>query len=619
MLGKKMKERWGKTRNLLSLAAGLRRAAPDSCATFSYQALRELFKTEDDKVLLAKKMKVAVPDFLPTVPVENYVAVCRDVELVRYEPCEIVVSLGDIPDAWYFIVSGSLDIYMNDEDALKKERKLSSLSFGASFGELAFLNNAKRRTATVVSGITRSVVLKVRKFKYVKYVMALHKDKQKVLERQDILDACPMLKNMGRGNLLKIAYTLREHSYPPFTVIREQGDMADCIFIVVSGLIKLMHRFYGNASSIELASLGPTRLVGLVDFVKSGALETGEHPKHRCALVTGGETTKVLKLSSLTFENVLMEEMGSEIEEIARIRKSWEVMRIKNALSHPDISVGVTDSMLESYGYIGVGSLDALRPSRSLTEDNHFENRFYDIVNEARGLHREANAMLVQSSRNCLSEGAARKLRHAYNIYTSAAKMALSNNRARQANVVNGIANACIAPVHRHTYYSELNRVGRTTSAKQLSGLLSSSIGNVSQLIRTESKCRDAIKFWNKMKQFAFYHHLSEEHERCNETIKTMLRLTRSCIRENSLAQRTPLRLERKSRSYVRRSSINKIDTHGGQDSSLRNFENSQFRGAKQEPSSLNYDLGCNVKKEHSTLRKSLDTASVLNVKNRKS
>ena len=101
---RKSKVGWGKTRNVLSLAAGLRRAAPDTCATFSYKALRELFRTEDDKVLLAKKLKVAIPDFLPTVPVENYVAVCRDLELIRYEPGEIVVSVGDV-----FFAQGILD------------------------------------------------------------------------------------------------------------------------------------------------------------------------------------------------------------------------------------------------------------------------------------------------------------------------------------------------------------------------------------------------------------------------------------------------------------------------------------------------------------------------------
>ena len=187
---------------------------------------------------------------------------------------------------------------------------------------------------------------------------------------------------------------------------------------------------YGSKSTIELASLGPTRLIGLVDFVKAGALKTGEDPKHRCALVTGGEPTKVLKLSSITFDNVLMEEMGDEIEEIARIRKSWEIMRIKNALAHPTVNVRISDSMLESYGYIGTEGLETLR-SRAATKDNDSENHLYDIINEARDLHRKANLMLAQGGLNNISQKTARKLRHAYNIYTSAAKIAANTNRAR--------------------------------------------------------------------------------------------------------------------------------------------------------------------------------------------
>ena len=35
-----------------------------------------------------------VPSFLPDIPLENYIAICRGLELIRFQPGEIVVSVG---------------------------------------------------------------------------------------------------------------------------------------------------------------------------------------------------------------------------------------------------------------------------------------------------------------------------------------------------------------------------------------------------------------------------------------------------------------------------------------------------------------------------------------------
>ena len=89
-----------------------------------------------------------MPSFLPDIPLENFIAICRGLELVRFEPGETVVSLGEVPDAWYFIVSGTLDVFRNDEDA--KLDKLASKNSAATLEKWLF-SNAKRRTATITS------------------------------------------------------------------------------------------------------------------------------------------------------------------------------------------------------------------------------------------------------------------------------------------------------------------------------------------------------------------------------------------------------------------------------------------------------------------------------------
>ena len=86
----------------------------------------------------ASLLKQYVPSFLPDIPLENFIAICRGLELVRFEPGETVVSVGEVPDAWYFIVSGTLDVFRNDEDAKLGNSKLASKKYGSHFGEMAF-------------------------------------------------------------------------------------------------------------------------------------------------------------------------------------------------------------------------------------------------------------------------------------------------------------------------------------------------------------------------------------------------------------------------------------------------------------------------------------------------
>ena len=268
------------------------------------------------------------------------------------------MSVGEVPDA-YFIVSGTLDVFRNDEDAKLGKNKLASKKFGSHFGEMAFFSNAKRRTATITSDKrSRSVVLKVRKFKYEKYIMSLHKDEAKVMERRAFFKKCQMLQSLSPSAMIQLSYTVTEHKYEPFTQIRKQGEDLHCIFAIVSGSLTLVHKFPGNsAPDVTLATLGATHLLGFVDFFSCRALDPLSRPHHRCAITTGQDGAYVYKISSLSFSNVILAKLESEFVEVAKIRKSFEVMRISNAIKHPDVRVDVTMGMLKAYGYVGTRAM----------------------------------------------------------------------------------------------------------------------------------------------------------------------------------------------------------------------------------------------------------------------
>ena len=543
-------QRWERVRSMFGLKNAFRRIAPDAIATVSYQAMRKLFdsveKADDGEYhAFANALQEYVPSFLPDIPLENYIAICRGLELIRFQPGEIVVSVGDVPDAWYFIVSGSLDVYRNNADAKEKKGKLASKNFGSHFGEMAFFSNAKRRTATVCSShITKSVVLKVRKFKYEKYIMALHKDEAKVMERKEFFNKCKMLKSLTPSGTIQLAYSVKEHKYEPFTEIRAQGEEFHCIFAIISGNLTFVHKFPGSkAADITLATLGPTHLAGFVDYISCRALDPHSIPYHRCAMVTGRNGAHVYKISSLSFSNVIMSKLGNEFLELAKIRKSFEIMRISNAIKHPDIRVNVTMPMLEAYGYIGTRAIEVLKETRSSAMEQESKKRVFKRANEARGVHKQGLNML-KDNKNVVSEVIARRLRYASHLYKDASELAMNDNMVRRSQIAKKLSIDCMIPVHKHTYYQNVkNKTKDFIEFDDASVQLNDAQDNISSLMRLENICRPQLIFWTRLHSFCFYHHLKVEEAICTRNMKWLA----SILKKVSLDK---AHLHRKAKSF---------------------------------------------------------------------
>jgi CRP-like cAMP-binding protein len=618
------KSQWEKLRALFGVGALLKAAAPDSCALLSYENLRSLFDAGETgpefELDFSKKLSASIPTFLPELPTENFLALCRDIELIRYEPGEIVVSVGDIPDAWYFVVSGSLDVYMNTEDAKKNDNLLYTKKCGEHFGEIAFMRQEKRRTATVCcTHLSRSVVLKVRKYKYVKYVLALHQDAAIMETKIQFLEKCATLKSLRRTSLKKMAYTLKEAVHPPFTVVREQNAECDCIFIIVSGSVRLVHRFYGG-SNVELACLLSTNLVGLVDYIESGALDPEDHPTHRCAIVTGPEQTTVYKMSLLTFKHILMSEMGPEIEALAKVRKSWEIMRISNAIEHPEIHIPVDASMLESYGYIGMSAIDAFRHKKKVsgtTTSSSLEKAYFARVQQARSITRATHkAMTSLGTEHPITEDIARKLRHASLLFEDASKIARNDNRLERSAMAKKLAVQIMLPVHSQTLREKVKAKGHDVQYEHLEAKFSSFYNDVSQLIGLETSLRQAIQFWSSLKQFAFYHGMADFKASFEALIHKLLLLTDACIRSRRKYEKRALQPEQ-TQAYVRRPSTRRPLQR--QSSSDTRQEAGSKRIVSTGRDSFVYNVDGSVSNVAANRRKSADTAMFLNWSKRSS
>ena len=96
-----------------------------------------------------------------------------------------------------------------------------------------------------------------------------------------------------------------------------------------------------------------------------------------------------------------MAKLESEFVEVAKIRKSFEVMRISNAIKHPDVRVDVTMGMLKAYGYVGTRAIEVLETKSSALEKESKKHIFKRC--RAREVHKHAISML-NDNKNGMNE-----------------------------------------------------------------------------------------------------------------------------------------------------------------------------------------------------------------------
>ena len=92
--------------------------------------------------------------------------ICRQIFMKTLERGEIIFKQGDEGDAYYFILRGSVDLYMYDVDAQSGKIKLKYLATmlaGNGFGELALLYDCPRTATAIPNTKTDLVVIYMKK------------------------------------------------------------------------------------------------------------------------------------------------------------------------------------------------------------------------------------------------------------------------------------------------------------------------------------------------------------------------------------------------------------------------------------------------------------------------
>ena len=193
-----------------------------------------------------------------------------------------------------------------------------------------------------------------------------------------------------------------------------------------------------------------------------------------------------------------MAKLESEFVEVAKIRKSFEVMRISNAIKHPDVRVDVTMGMLKAYGYVGTRAIEVLKETKSSALEKESKKNIFKRAAEAREVHKLGISML-NDNKNVMNEAIAKQLRHASILYKEASKIALKDNMVRQSSIAEKLSRRCMLPVHRHTYKEFLLKQKEThVKFEEIMSHLESDKTNLDNLIKLDGICRTQLNILEK-------------------------------------------------------------------------------------------------------------------------
>lgn len=155
-----------------------------------------------------------------------------------------VIREGDVGSHLYVSAMGELEV-VKDGDILGR------MSSGKAFGELAILYNCTRTASVKAVTNSKLWVLDRRVFQQVMMRTGLKRMEDNI----NFLTSVPLLQNLNKDHLSKIADRLEVDFYAPGTYIIRQGTSGDSFYILRSGKVRVTQRIPGKGEEEEIRVL----------------------------------------------------------------------------------------------------------------------------------------------------------------------------------------------------------------------------------------------------------------------------------------------------------------------------------------------------------------------------
>lgn len=168
-------------------------------------------------------------------------AVCRQIHLFDCPVGTNVVTQGDPGDAFYIVLSGTLDISIGGV-------VVSTIGAGTSFGEKALENNAPRAATVTAMSPCRLMVLMATEYQSLA-ATAQHKQKQDMIDFLYL--KCPVLRRVSRARIAYLVSHVVKQCPKKDGVILHQGEVASALYVVMTGKVAVSRRVSPPQSAHE--------------------------------------------------------------------------------------------------------------------------------------------------------------------------------------------------------------------------------------------------------------------------------------------------------------------------------------------------------------------------------
>mmetsp|Transcript_50156 Transcript_50156/g.160650 ORF Transcript_50156/g.160650 Transcript_50156/m.160650 type:complete len:661 (+) Transcript_50156:270-2252(+) len=164
----------------------------------------------------------------------------------EWEEGEWLWRAGDVGDKFYVILTGSVAVMSapDPERSGAPEVHIATLHAGESFGEIALVTDACRRSAGILA-LEACDLLEVARGDYDRI---LKEHKQRSLERRlDILRGLPVFGDLPLEDLKAISQLMVERQIRPRAVVIREGSEADAIMVIESGEARMVKELPAEA------------------------------------------------------------------------------------------------------------------------------------------------------------------------------------------------------------------------------------------------------------------------------------------------------------------------------------------------------------------------------------
>lgn len=147
-----------------------------------------------------------------------------------------VISQGDVGDYFYVVENGTFDIFVNPSGKIEAGpeglgNKVTQVTEGGSFGELALMYNAPRAATVMSTG--QSTLWQLDRVTFRRILMDSAFQRRRMYEA--FLDSVPLLSSLSPYERSKIADALETDKYTTGQHIVKEGDIGDSFFMLESG------------------------------------------------------------------------------------------------------------------------------------------------------------------------------------------------------------------------------------------------------------------------------------------------------------------------------------------------------------------------------------------------